>query len=68
MIQFQPGFEQAALKLKNALRGHATVVSSGNVSDRSDVRLVLGKDAATYMAQIEGVPAETQLAMNEQLN
>lgn len=63
-IQYRVGYEQTAMLLKNALQGHAVLVLANHLSSRSDVRLVLGKDAATTMALIEKAGTEPRLALN----
>ncbi|QDL37121.1 LytR C-terminal domain-containing protein [Rhodoferax sediminis] len=63
-IQYRAGYEQAAEALKHALRGHAVVVATNSSSAPSDVRLVLGRDAISSMALIEGSDGESLLALN----
>ena len=63
-IHYRAGFEKAAANLKTALKGHAVAVLTPTLSGNSDVRLVLGKDAITYMALIESMSSDTVLAMN----
>lgn len=67
-IQYRSGYEPAAVALKNALQGHAVVVMVGNLSSRSDVRLVLGKDASVTLALIEGAGVGSRLALNDDVN
>ena len=67
-IQYRFGYEQAATALKNALNGHAVIVPANHLSARSDVRLVLGKDAIAYMALIEGPASDSRLALNGESN
>ncbi len=63
-IHYRAGFEKTAANLKNALKGHAEVVLTPSLSLKADVRLVLGKDAITHMAQIESMSSDTVLALN----
>ncbi|MEO6292764.1 MAG: LytR C-terminal domain-containing protein [Burkholderiaceae bacterium] len=65
-IQYRPGYEQTAMRLKNALQGHAVVVSSPNLSGNSDVRLVLGKDVLNQMTLIEELANVSAVALNRE--
>lgn len=65
-IQYRPGYEQTAMRLKNALQGHAVVVSSPNLSGNSDVRLVLGKDVLSQMTLIEELANVSAVALNRE--
>ena len=52
-IEYRAGYEQAATALKRAMKGHAVLVQSSDLSAKTDMRLVLGRDAVPYIAQIE---------------
>jgi tetratricopeptide (TPR) repeat protein len=52
-IQYRNGFEQEAEKLKQGLHGYAIVARVETLRPRVDVRIVLGKDINTHMAEIE---------------
>lgn len=65
-IQYRPGYEQTAMRLKTALQGHAVVVSSPNLSGNSDVRLVLGKDVLSQMTLIEELANVSAVALNRE--
>jgi hypothetical protein len=63
-IHYRAGFENAAANLKSALKGHAVAVLTPTLSAHSDVRVVLGRDAITNLAHIEGMRRDTVLALN----
>lgn len=65
-IQYRLGYEQTAMRLKNAMQGHAVVVSSPNLSGNSDVRLILGKDVLSQMALIEELANVSMVALNRE--
>ena len=52
-IQYRDGFEQEAEKLRESLHGYAVVARVDTPRHRVDVRVVLGKDIKTHMAEIE---------------
>jgi hypothetical protein len=51
-IEFRPGYESAAHTLHAVLGGKAVLRPNAGMSDPTDIRLVLGKDAAVAMAQL----------------
>lgn len=63
-IQYRRGYEQTAMRLKNAMQGHALLDSSPNLSGNIDVRLVLGKDVLNQMVLIEELTNVSVLALN----
>lgn len=63
-IQYRLGYVQTAMRLKNAMQGHAVLDSSPNLSGNSDVRLVLGKDVLNQMALIEELANVSTVASN----
>jgi tetratricopeptide (TPR) repeat protein len=52
-IQYRDGFEREAEQIKNTLRGYAIVARSEAPRNWVDLRVVLGKDAATRIAEID---------------
>lgn len=65
-IQYRAGYEQAAQTLKRALKGHAVLVEASDLSANTDMRLVLGKDVISQMAQIENRSSQAKVATNSQ--
>ena len=63
-IEYREGYEQAASALKRAMKGHAVLVQSSDLSAKTDMRLVLGKDAVSNMAQIENPSSKASVAVN----
>lgn len=51
-IEFRPGYESAAQALHAVLGGKALLRPQARLSDPTDIRLVLGKDAAGALAQL----------------
>jgi hypothetical protein len=52
VIEYRPGYRQQAADLQAALHGHATLQDAGPRT-RSELRLVLGKDAPAQLASAE---------------
>ena len=52
-IQYRDGFEREAENLKERLHGYAVVARVDTPRPRVDIRVVLGKDIKTHMAEIE---------------
>jgi tetratricopeptide (TPR) repeat protein len=52
-IQYRDGFEREAENLKERLSGYAVVARVETPRPRIDIRVVLGKDIKTHMAEIE---------------
>lgn len=67
-IEYRAGYEQAATALKRAMNGHAVLVQSSDLSAKTDMRLVLGKDAVSNMAQIENLSGVASVAVNSLAN
>jgi tetratricopeptide (TPR) repeat protein len=51
-IEFRPGYEAAAQALHTVLGGKALLRPQARLSDPTDIRLVLGKDATVALAQL----------------
>ena len=67
-IQYRAGYEQAAESLKRAMNGHAVLVQASDLSAHTDVRLVLGRDAVSHMAQIENHNNQANVATNSHMD
>lgn len=60
-IEYLPGFEKEAERVKNAMASHVTMKPVAAISGTQDVRLVLGKDAVGHAALMGEAPL---LALN----
>jgi tetratricopeptide (TPR) repeat protein len=63
-IQYRTGYDREAVALKKALRSKVVLVPVPQIDGDADVRLVLGRDAATRMAFSGSQNDSTPLAMN----
>lgn len=63
-IQYRPDFQAQAEALKKTLRINAVLVVTKSLSLRSDLRLLLGKDAVAQLAAADGLADAPLLASN----
>lgn len=61
-IEFRPGFEQHARGLQATLGGKAVLQRADRLQGRTDLRLVLGKDADLALADAPSMPAGAMLS------
>jgi Tfp pilus assembly protein PilF len=63
-IQYRAGYEQTANMVKQALRGRAILVPATTMAAKTDVRLVIGKEAVLQLARLEEEPGDSLVTVH----